>query len=359
MIYLDNAATTKPCAAAEAAFLSAPWGNPSSLHGVGLEAERAVAAAAKTITGFLPTENSLCLFTSGATEAGNLAIFGLAGSNSKAHIIISTVEHPAVAAPALELERRGFTLTRINPWENPADFVESNTTLVSFMSVCNETGHVVNNARFYSDVKRANPRTIFHTDAVQGFLKVPLFADAVSISAHKIHGYKGVGALALNRQAADRLKPVLFGGGQQDKLRPGTEAVGLIAAFAAAARVNRFDLQHFSALESRLLAGLQLSPALSGVVINSLAKENLPHLPTIVNLSFPGNKSEILLHKLEAKGIFVSSGSACSRGKPSAVLKALGVPEKLADSAIRISFSKGSKPEEVDRLLEALETIII
>ena len=354
MIYLDNAATTKPCteavkAAAECAELC--FGNPSSLHKLGIEAEKVLTAAKNIILQRLGREGEL-YFTSGATESNNLAIFGTANALKRRgnRIVTTAIEHPSVAEPMKRLREQGFEVTELKPCEHEEleqaliDAVDNKTVLVSFMAVNNETGFIIDSKRVYNGVKKRFPKCVVHVDGVQGFCKMPLFADLISISAHKIHGLKGVGALYKSKET--RLLPTVYGGGQQGGLRSGTEPVELAAAFGAAVKAYPENLTCFSELKEHLVKPLG---ELSGVTVNTKNSKN--SVPNIVNFSVKGVRSEIMLHFLEERGIYVSSGSACSKGKVSPVLSALGFSAAEADSAIRVSFCRDNTKEEIDLLI--------
>ncbi|MCH5199878.1 MAG: cysteine desulfurase [Oscillospiraceae bacterium] len=357
MIYLDNAATTKPCAeavkaAAECAELC--FGNPSSLHKMGIEAEKVLTGAKKVILQRLGKEGEL-YFTSGATESNNLAVFGAVNALKRRgnRIVTTAIEHPSVAEPMKRLREQGFEVAELKPCEHEdleqaiIDAVDDKTILVSCMAVNNETGFIVDTKRVYNGVKKKSPKCVVHSDGVQGFCKVPISADLISISAHKIHGMKGVGALYKAKDT--RLLPAVYGGGQQGGLRSGTEPVELIAAFGAAVRAYPENFTRFSELKEHLLKPLS---ELSGVTVNTKNSQN--SVPNIVNFSVKGVRSEIMLHFLEERGIFVSSGSACSRGKVSTVLSALGFSAAEADSAIRVSFCRDNTKEEIDLLAEGI-----
>ena len=354
MVYLDSAATTKPCKQAADAILNTmeqSFGNASSLHGMGIRSEKIIAAAKRTLLEKLGEGD--IVFTSGATESSNMALLGAAETYRRTgnKIVTTAIEHPSVANTVTRLEERGFSAVRLAPKDFPdfeqalADEVDEHTVLVSCMAVNNETGFIVDVKRLYRLVKKKNPKTIVHIDAVQGFLKVPLEGDLISISGHKIHSGKGIGALFIKKGI--RTSPLLCGGGQQKGLRSGTEPVELIAGLDAAVRAYHGTKEHFAALKQRLLDGLS---ELSGITINS--GENC--VPNIVNFSVEGVRSEIMLHSLEEREIYVSSGSACSRGKTSGVLAAFGVPDKLADSAIRASFCAETTEQDIDALLDGI-----
>ncbi len=360
MIYLDSAATTKPCEAAINAAvrnMTENFGNASSLHRAGIGAELAIKEAKRIILGRLGQDEGELFFTSGATESNNTAIFGAAAANrhSGNKIVTSAFEHPSAAAPINKLCERGYEAVRLAPKDH-ADFegavidaVDENTFLVSVMWVNNETGFITDLSRIYAGVKRKNPKTLVHADAVQGFCKLSpetLKADLISISAHKIHGIKGMGALYAAKGA--RFEPLLYGGGQQKNLRPGTEPVDLIAAFAAAAEAYPDCREHYAALSRRLRERLS---RLDGITFNSYNNSQ-----NIFNFSVSGVRSEIMLHHLEESGIYVSSGSACSKGKTSAVLPAFGVSRENADSAIRASFCPQTSEADIDALADGIES---
>lgn len=358
MIYLDNAATTKPCDGAVEAFLNAArecYGNVSSLHGMGIRSEKLVENARETILKRLGLKGEL-YFTSGATESNNLALMGTAEAHKRRgrRIVSTAAEHPSVARTLDKLEQSGYEVVRLSPKdafdcfeEYVAEAVTKDTILVSCMAVNNEIGYITDTCRLYRAVKRKNPDTVFHTDGVQGFCKVKLAGDLISLSAHKIHGFKGAGALYAAQGV--RFLPIIYGGGQQKNLRPGTEPVELIAGFAAAAEAYPTDLSVFDRLNAALRERLA---ELDGITVNS--PEVGRSAANILNFSVEGVRSEIMLHFLEEYGIYVSSGSACSKGKVSAVPAAYGISAKNADSAIRVSFSPQNTESDVDALAAAL-----
>lgn len=359
MTYLDNAATTRPCEAAITAAaenMRNNFGNPSSLHKVGLDAELTVKNAKKTILNKLGLDGEL-YFTSGATESNNTALFGVTAAyrHGGRKIITTAMEHPSVSAAIDKLCKDGYEAVRLAPRDYDdfeqaiIDAVDENTVLVSVMWVNNETGYITDVAKIYNGVKRKNPKILVHVDAVQGFCKLPsrgLKADFISLSAHKIHGIKGMGALFAAKGV--RFTPLLCGGGQQKNLRSGTEPVDLIAGFAAAVRAYPDCTEHFAALNERLRAALSET---EGIVINSGEKCS----KNILNFSVRGVRSEIMLHFLEESGVYVSSGSACSRGKTSRVLSAFGVSDSDADSAIRASFSPETTADDIDALADGIK----
>ncbi len=360
MIYLDNAATTMPCAEAVAAVTECMqncFGNASSLHKLGIKSANVINGARKTLQDKLGEGD--VYFTSGATESNNTAILGAceAYRRNGNRIVTTAMEHPAAANPIAKLEERGFMVERLAPKDFEdfekalADAVDDKTVLLSCMAVNNETGYAVDVKRLYKLVKRRNEKTIVHIDAVQGFLKVPLEGDFISISGHKLHGPKGIGALFVKKGV--RFSPLLLGGGQQKKLRSGTEPVELIAGLEAAVKSYRGDTTRFRQLKEHLLNGLS---EIEGITVNSGEK----CLPNIVNFSVHGKtiRSETILHYLEEQDIYVSSGSACSKGKTSGVLEAFGVSSELAERAIRVSMSADTTEEELDELLLHLKKAI-
>ena len=366
-IYLDNSATTKVYKqAAEAAFevMTENYGNPSSLHMKGVEAERTMEEARKIIADALGGNPDGLYFTSGGTEANNLAVIGGALSKKRKgnKVIVSAYEHDSVIKSAKQLETMGFSVTYLAPDENgiitPAavfDAVDEKTVLVSVMLVNNEIGAINPIKEICAAAKRKNPELLFHTDAVQGFCKMPFKAekagvDLVTVTAHKIGGPKGVGALWMKKGA--RVLPLHFGGEQEKQLRPGTQATPLIAAFGKATELSVDGMKAFR--EKTALLEQKLKDAVNeidGVAVNS--KEGA--LSAIVNISVLGIRSEIMLHFLENKGIYVSSGSACALGAKSHVLAAMGYDSARIDSAIRVSFGRDTEPEDIDEFVLAIK----
>lgn len=364
-IYLDNSATTRVCPeAAEKALelMTQCYGNPSSLHALGFRAEQALSQARQAVAKLLSAQPEEITFTSGGTESNNLAIFG--GAFARRHvgrrIVTTQIEHPSVLEPMAQLEKEGWEIVRLAPDAfgriSPQQIEEAitpDTALVSIMAVNNEIGSILPVEAAARVIRRNKYRTLLHVDAVQAFGKLPLIPgktgiDLLTVSAHKIHGPKGSGALYIRKGV--RLLPRVFGGGQERGLRPGTEAVPLHAAFGAAAEaLPPFDEQEalYLRLHRQLTDGLA---GLDGFTVNSPEGA----VPYILNLSAPGIRSETLLHFLAERGVFVSSGSACSKGKKSPVLTALGLPAPRIDSALRVSFTHTTTPQEVDRLLDAL-----
>lgn len=366
-IYLDNAATTQvsPASLEKAVYaMEKAYGNPSSLHKKGLEAQLLLEHAREQVAkalGCLPEEIT---FTSGATEANNMALFGGAHlRRRKGKTIVTTaVEHSSVLEPLARLEQEGYQIRKILPRADGSldvdalvAAVDADTALVSAMLVNSELGSISEIGEAVRRVKRKNQEVLFHTDAVQGFGKIPftvrsLGVDFLSLSGHKLHAPKGVGALYVKKGI--RLPSRTFGGGQEKDLRPGTEALPAIAALGVAAEEAQLHLE-----ENR-----HTVEALFTYFVNNLQKQqdlcsNSAPLGTlyIQNISMPGYRSEIVLHYLAERGIYLSSGSACSKGATSHVLKALGLPDQRVDSALRISFSKYNTIQEIDALFAALE----
>lgn len=363
--YFDNSATTKPCAEAVTAMteaLTEDWGNPSSLHDLGIAAHRRVEAARRAVAQALGAEPDRVFFTSGGTEADNWAVFSAAQRLGKRgrHIITTQIEHHAVLHPMKELEARGFELTYLAPEADgtvPLDALRTalrpDTILVSVMMVNNEAGSVMPIQSMAKLTHRLAPNALFHTDAVQGFLKIPfrantLEADLISVSSHKIHGPKGAGALYIRKGLS--LPPYLHGGGQESGLRSGTEAVpnllGFGAACAAALPGLRGDLARENALKERIRAGLA---SIEGVVLNGA--QTAPH---IVSFGIPGVRSQGLINCLQDQGIYVSAGSACAKGHRSHVLEAMGIPAAVIDGSVRASLSRFTTEAEADALVEAV-----
>lgn len=362
-LYLDNSATTRvsPTVADKICnMMTENYGNPSSLHSKGLQAQHSVEEARNIISNALGVSANEIYFTSGGTEANNLAMIGTALCKRKTgnKIVTSAIEHSSIMDSCKYLESLGFEVVYLPAQENGAVSVESlenaideNTILISLMYVNNETGAIQPVEKIPRIIKRKNSPAVFHIDAVQAFGKLPmkntkLKADMISVTAHKIYGPKGVGALYIKKGV--RVTPRQFGGEQQSKIRPGTESAPLIVGFGQA--VNEIDYTKNDRVKEVNAYLKEKLGELDGVVINS--PENA--LEYIVNFSVVGIRSETMLHFLAEKNIYVSSGSACSKGKPSYVLTAMGLDKKLADSAIRVSFSHDNTKEDIDRLVETI-----
>lgn len=367
--YFDNSATTKPCPEAVAAItemLTDCWGNPSSLHRLGTEAQRKLHQARLSVAEAMGAEADRVFFTSGGTEADNWAIFSAAKRLAKRgkHIITTAVEHHAVLHPMKELEQQGFEVTYLQPdrdgritAEALQEALRPDTVFVSVMMVNNETGAVMPIERMAKLTHRLAPDAIFHTDAVQGFFKVPfrastLGADLISVSGHKVHAPKGVGALYIRKGLS--LPPYLHGGGQEQNYRSGTEGLPAIVGFGAACKAAlptmRQDIAKEQALKQSCME--QLSN-IKGVVL--LGAADAPH---IINFSVPGVRSQGLINCLQDKDVYVSAGSACAKGHRSHVLEAMKIAPELIDGSIRISMSRFTTEEEVKQLIEALEQSI-
>lgn len=363
MIYFDNAATTKPCPEAVEAVLGGleHFGNPSSLHGLGVEAEGLVSAARKAVAKSLGASEEEIFFTSGATESSNTAIFGAANSlgKRKKRIVTTSVEHPSVQVCFDKLEENGFETVRVSPRDDGKIYAEDiisavneNTCLVSCMLVNNETGRIMPVEKAFSAIKKKFPQTITHCDCVQGYLKLPvkakkLSADIISLSGHKIHAPKGIGAIYVKKGV--HIPAFMYGGGQEKAFRSGTESVPLICGFGAAVQKYSSDIAaRFEKVKSLQKYLFESCENCGGIHIISDDECS----PYVNSIAVEGLKSEVLLHFLEEHDIYVSSGSACSKGKKSSVIKEFAVPEKYRDSVLRISFSSESTAEEVDKLME-------
>lgn len=373
-VYLDNSATTR-CLPSVAALMTKimceDYGNPSSMHRKGVESEKYIRYAKEVIAKTLKVQEKEILFTSGGTEADNIALIGTAFANYRAgkHVITTQIEHPAVLQTCDYLEKQGFEITYLpvdaNGMIRLADLeksIKSETILVSIMHTNNEIGSLQPIAQAGALIKRINPNTVFHVDAVQGFGKARIYPkkmniDLLSVSAHKIHGPKGVGFLYMNEKV--KVKPIIFGGGQQKGMRSGTENVPGVAGMALAIEeiYKDFDekIEYLYALKDRFIKGLEV---LDGVKVNGLTgRDSAPH---VVSVSIAGIRSEVMLHALEDKGVYVSAGSACSSNKPatSATLKAIGVEKQFLDSTLRFSFSVLTTEEEIDYTLQQMYELI-
>ena len=371
MIYLDNSATTKPCAEAVAAMVSAMtenWGNPSALYGFGIDTARQLRTARMQVAAAMGAEPDRVFFTSGGTEADNWAVFSAARrfGKKKKHIITTAVEHHAILNAMKDLELQGFEVTYLQPdsegritLPDLKAALRKDTFLVSIMMVNNESGAVMPIAQMAKLVHKLNPDTVFHTDAVQGFLKVPfqaksLGADLISVSSHKIHGPKGAGALYIS----PRLKSFpayLVGGGQEFGFRSGTEGTPAIFGFAAACGVGAATLKADIDREKALLAyAIEKIGAMEGIRVNGA--HEAPH---ILSLSVPGVPTQNTLNLLQEDGICISAGSACAKGHRSHVLSAMNLPPEVIDGAFRVSLSRETTTGEIDILLKALEEKVL
>lgn len=371
MIYLDNSATTKPCPEAVDAMVNAlttGWANPSALYSFGIEGAKALRTARAQTAAAMGAQPDRVFFTSGGTEADNWAVFSTAKRFGKKnrHIITTAIEHHAIEHPMKELEAQGYEVTYLAPdalgritLDALKQALRPDTFLVSIMMVNNETGAVMPIAQMAKLVHRVCPDAVFHTDAVQGFLKVPfqaktLGADLISVSSHKIHGPKGAGALYISPRLRS-LPPYLYGGGQESGLRSGTEAMpaimGFAAACAAGTKTLSQDIAHEAALRDHLI---QRVSAMEGVQINGA--HDAPH---ILSLSVPGVPTQNTLNLLQEDGICVSAGSACAKGHRSHVLTAMNVRPEVIDGAFRVSLCRYNTQQEIDLLADALERRVL
>ncbi len=373
MIYLDNSATTKPFPEVVDAFATVAshyFANPSSLHGLGMKAERLLKQAREQIAAMLDVKPSEIVFTSGGTEANNFAIKGVAWQYRRRgrHIITTEIEHPSVAEPCRQLEELGFEVTylpvgpdgRVSA-EQVARALRDDTILVSVMHVNNEVG-AVQPIEEIGAVLARHPKTLFHVDRVQGIGKVPLDVkrcgiDLFTVSAHKFHGLRGAGLLYVRDGV--RLTPLIAGGGQERQLRSGTENVAAIVAMAKALRLalERYE-RDIGWLRELKAEWLQALAAIPGLSINTPERDSAPH---IINFSLPsGIKPEVFVHELEKSEIYVSTTSACSskRRAPSKTLLAMGVGEGRAERGIRISLSFDNRREEIKPAVAAIQQAI-
>ena len=371
MIYLDNSATTKPCPEAVEAItkaLTENWGNPSALYNFGIDTAKLLRQARHSVAAAIGAEPERVFFTSGGTEADNWAVFGTArrmGKRGK-HIITTAMEHHAILNCMADLESRGFEVTYLKPDSmgrvSAADLkaaLRKDTILVSIMMVNNEVGSVMPIAQMAKLTHRLCPDAIFHTDAVQGFLKVPfaaknLGADLISVSSHKIHGPKGAGALYIS----PRLKsfpPLLLGGGQEGGYRSGTEGTPAIMGFAAACSAVNATFREDNQRERELISEFsEKFAALEGVTVNGA--HEAPH---ILSLAIPGIPVQNTINILQDHGICVSAGSACAKGHRSHVLTAMGLPPETIDAAFRISLCRDTTREELEQLCTALRDEVL
>lgn len=362
--YLDNSATTRVCSEAIDGMLDClknNWGNPSSLHEKGIQAEDLLERARKTVAGAIGCEPSEIVFTSGGTQSNNIAVFGAveAAKRKGNKIITSSVEHPSVMKAFDRLESEGYEVVRLRvdrfgrvDLEQLKNELDEKTVLVSVMAVNNELGTIEPIKEISTLIKKSGCPALFHVDAVQAFGKIPLSVrslgvDLMSISSHKIHGPKGAGALYVKKGV--RLVSPVVGGGQEKDLRPGTEPMPAIAGFAGAvsALTVQKSLEKITALRNQTVEKLK---NMDGVVLNSPDDA----LPYIINLSLPGLPSEAVLNLLSNRNIYVSSGSACAKGHKSPVLTAAGLDTERINSSLRISFSRFTEETEIEMLLDGI-----
>lgn len=374
--YLDNAATTRVFPEVREMMVQVmeeDFGNPSSKHTKGITAENYIKEAKETICTQLKCKPKEIIFTSGGTESNNMAFIGTAIANRRAgkHVITTRIEHASVHEPMAYLEEMGYDVTylpvdstgRVSV-EELENAIREDTFLISIMYVNNEVGSVQPIEQIGQMLKKKHPQILFHVDAIQAFGKykiVPkkLGVDMMSVSGHKLHGPKGSGFLYVNEKV--KIRPILFGGGQQDGMRSGTENVPAIAGLGVA--VKEIYTGHLEKraklyeLKKRLIAGLQ---DVDGVTINALIDPIEETAPHIVSVSFANTRSEVMLHALAQKGVFVSSGSACSSNHPelSGTLQAIGVKSELLDSTLRFSFSVMTTSEEIDYAIEVVKEVL-
>ncbi len=372
--YLDNSATTAAfpeVGELVAKIMCETYGNPSSMHTKGVEAENVIKDAKEIIAKSLKCDPKEILITSGGTESDNMALMGVASANNRAgkHIITTSIEHHAILETTEHLKDMGYEVTYLPVDKNGVIRLEDleaairpDTILVSIMHTNNEIGSLQPIAEAGELIKRINPKTLFHTDAVQGYGKFTIIpkkcnVDLLSVSAHKIHGPKGVGFLYIGSKV--KIHPIIFGGGQQKGMRSGTENVPGIAGMAKAVelcyKTLNEDVDRLYELKDYFIENVL---KIEGTSINGLTgRDSAPH---IISLSIQGVRAEVLLHALEDRGIYVSSGSACASNRPalSSVLQAIKIDKSLVDSTIRISMSVHTTKEELDLALKALNDII-
>ena len=371
MIYLDNSATTKPCPEAVEAItksLTESWGNPSALYSFGIDTARALRTARHQVAAAMGAEPDRVFFTSGGTEADNWAIFGTVkrmGKRGK-HIITSAIEHHAILNCMKELEAQGYEVTYLQPdglgritLDSLKAALRKDTILVSIMMVNNEVGSVMPISAMAKLTHKVCPDAVFHTDAVQGFLKVPftaktLGADLISVSSHKVHGPKGCGALYIS----PRLKsfpPLLLGGGQEGGYRSGTEGTPAIFGFAAACAAVSATLQADIQREKQILdTAIEELSTLKGLTINGA--HDAPH---ILSLSIPGVPTQNTINILQDWDICVSAGSACAKGHRSHVLEAMKVAPEIIDGSFRVSLCRNTTWEELNKLVNIIQREIL
>lgn len=370
MIYFDNSATTRPCKEAVEAMtlaMTQNWANPSALYGFGIDAAKELRVSRQQVAAAMGAEPDRVFFTSGGTEADNWAIFGTVkrfGKRGK-HIITTAIEHHAVLNCMKELEAQGYEVTYLQPdsmgcvtAQQLKAALRPDTILVSIMMVNNEVGSVMPIAQMAKLTHKLCPNAIFHTDAVQGFLKIPfsakmLGADLISISSHKIHGPKGAGALYISPKLKS-FPPMIYGGGQESGYRSGTEGTPAIAGFAAAcaacAATVTADIAHESALLAKLVEKIS---SLEQIQINGA--HQAPH---ILSLSIPGVPTQNTINILQDHGICVSAGSACAKGHRSHTLTAMNLSPQVMDSSFRVSLSRETTEEDLDALVSGIASVL-
>ena len=372
--YLDNSATTKVSDGVRDIVIKTmtkDYGNPSSLHMKGIEAEKYLKEAREIIAKALKVQDKEIIFTSGGTESNNMALIGIARAYKRSgkHIITTAIEHASVSAAMKYLEEEGFEVTYLNvdksgriDTEELKNAIREDTILVSVMYVNNEIGAVEPIEEIGSIIKEKNPNTIFHVDAIQAFGKYKILPkklkiDALSVSGHKIHGPKGVGFLYVADKV--KIKPIIFGGGQQRGMRSGTDNVPGIAGLGQAVKEAYTDMETKVSVMTELKDYLtDRLLELEDVRVNS--RKGTDGAPHIISVSFIGVRSEVMLHALEEKGVYVSSGSACSSNKPSvsATLKSIGLDKEALDSTLRFSLSDTTTREETDYALDMVKELL-
>ncbi len=362
MIYLDNSSTTKQAKEVTEEMVRAfeeDFGNPSSLHELGRISQNKINDVRKRIAQEIGNSEYDIFFTSGGTESDNMAVFGAAEAKKREgkRIITTKIEHPAILQPCKRLEKAGFDIVYLDVDEKGLpdlkqyeEAFKSDVALVSVMAVNNEIGTVLP-IRDMADMAHSKG-ALFHTDAVQGFGKIGMkgcAADFISISGHKIHGPKGVGVLAVKKEA--KFAPYILGGGQEKGMRSGTENVSGIAGLGKAVEMAYDGMEHIAQLKGKLLEGFKAE--IPDIKVNGSEEDNIA-VGSILNISFMGTRGEVLLHTLEAEGIYVSTGSACSSNKKgkSHVLSAIGCTDREIESAVRFSLSRYNKIEEIEETVE-------
>ncbi len=383
--YLDNAATTRVSGSVKDIMVEAleiNYGNPSSMHRKGIEAENYIKEAKEIIAKTIKVDQKEIVFTSGGTESNNFALIGAALANARAgkHLITTRFEHPSVHNPLLALEEMGFKISFVSVDRNGLIDMDSllneicdETILISIMHVNNEVGAVQDIASIAKQIKSKKPDIIFHVDAIQGFGKYKIYPkreniDMMSVSGHKIHGPKGSGFLYIKDKL--KIKPIIHGGGQQKGFRSGTENVPAIAGLAQAVKeiyenheekvARLYELKKHFIEEVSLIEDTKVNAIFEEESELSLEERIEKTAPHVVSVSFAGVRSEVLLHSLEDQGVYVSAGSACASNHPSlsGTLQAIGIGKALLDSTIRFSFSVNTTMEEIDYALSVLKVIL-
>ena len=374
-VYLDNSATTRvlpEVADLMVKVMTEDYGNPSSMHNKGVEAEKYIKEAKETLAKILKVSDKEILFTSCGTESDNMSLFGVASANERRgkHIITTKIEHPAILRAAEQLEAKGFRITYLGTDEYGVisldelkNAITDETILVSIMHINNEIGSVQPIAEAGALIKSINPQIVFHVDAVQSFGKMRIYPkkmniDLLSVSGHKIHGPKGIGFLYINEKI--KINPIIFGGGQQNGMRSGTESVPSIAGIALAAKTlyDKFD-EDIEKLYSLKKYFVDEVTKIEDVTVNGCTADNVG-APHVVSVSIKDVRAEVMLHSLEDKGIYVSAGSACSTHKraASATLLSIGLDKALLESTVRFSFSIFTTKEEIDYTIGAMKELI-